>query len=37
MHNATDWFAIKKGTTQSYGEAIKQGTLVQSSKMSGNE
>jgi FtsP/CotA-like multicopper oxidase with cupredoxin domain len=25
LHNATDWFAIKKGTTQSYGEAIKQG------------
>ncbi len=23
LHNATDWFAIKKGTTQSYGEAIK--------------
>jgi FtsP/CotA-like multicopper oxidase with cupredoxin domain len=20
LHNATDWFAIKKGTTQSYGE-----------------
>jgi len=25
LHNATDWFAIKKGTTQSYLEAIKQG------------
>lgn len=25
LHNATDWFAIKKGTTQSYSEAIKQG------------
>jgi CopA family copper-resistance protein len=25
LHNATDWFAIKKGSTQSYGEAIKQG------------
>ena len=25
LHNATDWFAIKKGTTQSYTEAIKQG------------
>ncbi len=25
LHNATDWFAIKKGTTQSWGEAIKQG------------
>jgi CopA family copper-resistance protein len=25
LHNATDWFSIKKGTTQSYGEAIKQG------------
>jgi FtsP/CotA-like multicopper oxidase with cupredoxin domain len=23
LHNATDWFAIKKGTTQSYFEAIK--------------
>lgn len=27
LHNATDWFAIKKGATQSYGEAIKQGYL----------
>ena len=27
LHNATDWFAIKKGTTQSYGEAIKSGHL----------
>ncbi len=27
LHNATDWFAIKKGTTQSYSEAIKQGYL----------
>lgn len=25
LHNATDWFAIQKGTTQSYGEAIQQG------------
>lgn len=25
LHNATDWFAIKKGTTQSYSEAIHQG------------
>ena len=25
LHNATDWFAIKKGTTQTYTEAIKQG------------
>ncbi len=25
LHNASDWFAIKKGTTQSYGEAIVQG------------
>lgn len=25
LHNATDWFAIKKGTTQSYAEAIKAG------------
>lgn len=23
LHNATDWFAIQKGTTQSYSEAIK--------------
>jgi FtsP/CotA-like multicopper oxidase with cupredoxin domain len=27
LHNATDWFSIKKGTTQSFGEAIKQGYL----------
>ncbi|GGD57210.1 hypothetical protein GCM10011514_21580 [Emticicia aquatilis] len=27
LHNATDWFAIQKGATQSYGEAIKQGYL----------
>ncbi len=25
LHNATDWFAIKKGTTQSYAEAIRGG------------
>jgi CopA family copper-resistance protein len=25
LHNASDWFAIKKGTTQSYSEAIKEG------------
>ena len=25
LHNASDWFAIKKGTTQSYTEAIKEG------------
>jgi len=25
LHNASDWFAIKKGTTQSYAEAIKTG------------
>jgi FtsP/CotA-like multicopper oxidase with cupredoxin domain len=25
LHNASDWFAIKKGTTQSYSEAIKTG------------
>ncbi|TDE47096.1 copper oxidase [Flavobacterium rhamnosiphilum] len=25
LHNATDWFAIQKGTTQSYAEAIKAG------------
>lgn len=27
LHNATDWFAIKKGSTQSYAEAIKGGNL----------
>ncbi|MBS1935105.1 MAG: multicopper oxidase domain-containing protein, partial [Bacteroidetes bacterium] len=27
LHNATDWFAIKKGSTQSFSEAIKQGYL----------
>ncbi|MHB9142943.1 MAG: multicopper oxidase domain-containing protein, partial [Paludibacter sp.] len=27
LHAATDWFAIKKGTTQSYAEAIKGGHL----------
>lgn len=27
LHNATDWFAIKKGTTQSYAEAISSGNL----------
>jgi FtsP/CotA-like multicopper oxidase with cupredoxin domain len=25
LHNATDWFAVKKNATQSYGEAIKAG------------
>lgn len=25
LHNASDWFAIKKGTTQSYLEALKEG------------
>jgi CopA family copper-resistance protein len=25
LHNANDWFAIKKGTTQSYSEAIRNG------------
>ncbi|WP_233165653.1 multicopper oxidase domain-containing protein [Pedobacter sp. ASV12] len=25
LHNATDWFAIKKRTTQSYAEAIREG------------
>ncbi len=25
LHNASDWFAIKKGTTQSYSEALKEG------------
>ncbi|MGB4846200.1 MAG: multicopper oxidase domain-containing protein [Ferruginibacter sp.] len=27
LHNATDWFSIKKKTTQSYSEAIKSGHL----------
>ncbi len=27
LHNASDWFAIQKGTTQSYAEAIKTGHL----------
>ena len=27
LHNATDWFAIKKGTTQSYAEAIRSGNF----------
>ncbi|MFP5081990.1 multicopper oxidase domain-containing protein [Pedobacter sp. JCM 36344] len=27
LHAATDWFAIKKGTTQSYAEAIRTGHL----------
>ncbi|WP_205748333.1 multicopper oxidase domain-containing protein [Dyadobacter bucti] len=27
LHNASDWFAIKKGATQSYSEAISQGYL----------
>lgn len=27
LHNATDWFAIKKNATQSYAEAIKEGHL----------
>src|SRR5450631_1372645 len=25
LHNASDWYAIKKGSTQNYGEAIKEG------------
>jgi FtsP/CotA-like multicopper oxidase with cupredoxin domain len=25
LHNASDWFAIRKGSTQSYGEAIRAG------------
>ncbi|WP_240034549.1 multicopper oxidase domain-containing protein [Flavobacterium silvisoli] len=28
LHNATDWFAIKKGTTQSYAEAIRSGHFM---------
>jgi len=27
LHNASDWFAIRKGSTQSYAEAIKKGHL----------
>ena len=27
LHNATDWFAIRKGSTQSYAEAIREGHL----------
>jgi len=27
LHNASDWFSIQKGTTQSYFEAIQQGYL----------
>ena len=25
LHNATDWYAIRKGTTQNYAQAIKEG------------
>ena len=25
LHNATDWYAIKKGSTQDYGQAVKEG------------
>ena len=25
LHNATDWYAIRKGSTQNYGQAIKEG------------
>ena len=28
LHNATDWFAIRKGSTQSYAEAINEGHLT---------
>jgi FtsP/CotA-like multicopper oxidase with cupredoxin domain len=27
LHNATDWYAVKKGSTQSYGEALVKGYL----------
>lgn len=27
LHNATDWFAIQKGTTQSYADALKLGNF----------
>jgi FtsP/CotA-like multicopper oxidase with cupredoxin domain len=27
LHNATDWYGIKKGSTQNYAEAIKEGYL----------
>ena len=29
LHNANDWYAIKKGSTQSYSEAIRQGYFGQ--------
>ena len=29
LHNANDWYAIQKGSTQSYSEAIKQGYFKQ--------
>lgn len=28
LHNANDWFAIRKGTTQSYAEAIRKGHFM---------
>lgn len=28
LHNATDWFAIRKGSTQSYAEAVNEGHLT---------
>lgn len=28
LHNATDWFAIKKASTQSYAEAIREGHFL---------
>lgn len=28
LHNATDWFAIKKGSSQSYAEAIREGYFI---------
>jgi len=37
LHNATDWFAIQKGTTQSYAEAIKQGHFKTKLRTNGNE
>lgn len=37
LHNASDWFAIKKRTTQSYAEAIKRGILKPNSQTNGNE
>jgi hypothetical protein len=36
LHAATDWFAVQKGSTQSYAEAIKQGHFKTKSSMNGS-